>query len=315
MIRRLLITLVLVAFSQSAYALIVDFKPSTDVRGVSITLGDIAQFDADNDLSQALASKVIGQSPPPGETIDVQAKTVILALVPELAPGTDITWKGSATVKVTRASTRISADKVSQIIDNYLRENNHRLPEAEIRFIANSLPLPFLLPQGELSWEIIPSNPNIVGSTRFSLIFRVDGRVRKNMSIRGKLEMLASVAITTSSLKKGSVLTGANLTMATRDISSMKSPCFDISLVQGKIINRSIKSGKPLSLTNVVFPPMILKGQLVRIVVNHNGMHLTATGIARGNGKLDDTIRVQNINSKKTVYCRVTAPGLVEVTL
>jgi flagellar basal body P-ring formation protein FlgA len=305
----------LLALSQSANALIVDFKSVTDVRGVSITLGDIADFDTDNDLSRALASQIIGQSPPPGETIPISAKNVIQALVPQLAPGTDIRWEGSATVQVTRASMRISPGKISQIIDDYLYENRHRLPDAEIRFIAKSQPLPFLLPKGELSWEIFPSNPNIVGSRRFSLIFRVDGRVRKNMSVRGKLEMLASIAITAAPLKKGAILSESNLAMATRDISSMKSPCFDISMVRGKIINRSLKEGKPLSLTNVVFPPMVLKGQLVRIVVNHNGMHLTATGIARGNGKLDDTIRVQNTSSKKTVYCRVAAPGIVEVTL
>ncbi len=151
MIRQLLFILVFVTLNQSAYALTVEFKSSTDVRGVSIALGDIANFDADSDLSRALASKVIGQSPPPGETITVSARNIIQALTPELAPGTDIVWEGSATVHVTRASTRISPDKISQIIDNYLRENNHQLPDAEIRFIASSLPLPFLLPQGELS--------------------------------------------------------------------------------------------------------------------------------------------------------------------
>ncbi|WP_163339267.1 flagellar basal body P-ring formation chaperone FlgA [Desulfopila sp. IMCC35008] len=315
MIRHLFLILVFFALTQSAHALIVEFKPSAEVRDVSVTLGDIVDFDSENDLSRALASQIVGQSPPPGESTSISSRNVIQALVPELAPGTDIVWEGSATVNVTRSSIRITPSKISQIIDDYLRENSHKLPDAEIRFIAKSLPLPFLLPKGELSWEIFPSDPNIVGSKRFSLIFRVDGRVRKNMSVRGELEMLASVAITTSPLKKGTVLSTANLTMATQDISSMKSPCFDISQVQGKIINRSIKSGKPLSLSNVVFPPMILKGQLVRMVVNHNSMHLTATGIARSNGKLDDTIRVQNVNSKKTVYCRVAAPGLVEVTL
>ena len=51
------------------------------------------------------------------------------------------------------------------------------------------------------------------------------------------------------------------------------------------------------------------------MVINHGSMHLSTVGIARNNGRQDQMIRVQNINSNKIVYCRVAAPGLVEVVL
>lgn len=315
MIHRLFIIIAVLLLNSPAHGLIVEFQETAIVRGVSVKLGDIATFDTRTELSRALASQVVAQSPPPGETTIVSANAVIQTLAPDLAPGTDIIWQGQANIKVTRASIRITPDRINQIIDDYLREHSQALPEAEIRFIPNNLPLPFLVPQGELSWDVVPANPNIIGSKRFSIIFRVDGRVRKNMSLKGKLEILAPVAVATTTLKKGTRIQSSHLSMAVQDISNLRSPCLDGSQVIGKVLKRSLKAGSPLTLDNVVFPPLIRKGQLVRIVVNHNGMQLTATGLAKGDGKLHDTIRVQNISSKKTVYCRVAAPGIVEVTL
>jgi flagella basal body P-ring formation protein FlgA len=51
------------------------------------------------------------------------------------------------------------------------------------------------------------------------------------------------------------------------------------------------------------------------MIVETGVMHLTATGFAHSDGKLDQTIKVQNINSNKTVHGRVTGPGVVEVLL
>ncbi len=44
-------------------------------------------------------------------------------------------------------------------------------------------------------------------------------------------------------------------------------------------------------------------------------MLLTATGLAHSDGKIDDLIRVQNLNSNKVVFGRVAGPGIVEVIL
>lgn len=315
MIRFLPLILALLFTAHPAFALVAEFKPSATIDGVSITLGDIVVFDESSELTSALASQVVAPSPPPGETTTIQAQQVIRLITPKMPGKTEIIWNGASTIALTRNSIRINPAQVTTIISDFLTENSHDLPDAEIRFLPASLPMPFLLPVGEVTWEVVPSNPAILGSSRFSLIFRVDGRVRKNMSVRGKLEVLAPVAIATTSLRKGTILTPDHLTMVMHDISKMKGPCLDLSEIVAKKLNRGIKAGKPVLLGNVTFPPTVRKGELVKMIVRRGNMFLTATGIARTDGKMDQTIRVQNINSRKTVYCRVAAPGIVEVTL
>jgi flagella basal body P-ring formation protein FlgA len=68
-------------------------------------------------------------------------------------------------------------------------------------------------------------------------------------------------------------------------------------------------------MSSIEIPPLIRKGQLVKIHINHNGMHLSASGISSMNGKQDQIIRVVNTVSKKMIYCKVSAPGIVEVQI
>lgn len=162
---------------------------------------------------------------------------------------------------------------------------------------------------------MIPSDPAIVHSDRFSLIFRVDGRVRKNMSVRGHLEILAPVAVATTALRRGTILSPQMITMETRDIGNLSGPCLDKALIVGKRLIRSVRAATAIPINAVNIPPMVKRGQLVRMVVNSGGLLLTATGIARMDGKKDQTIQVQNTSSHRIIFCRVAAPGIVEVML
>lgn len=301
--------------SAQALGLVVEFKQSAVVDGVSVTLGDIADFNEDSDLSRALASQKVAQAPTPGNDIQLKARIIIGHLNPQI-PSTDhVEWRGSAVIVVGRNVIQVGTNQILDIIDTYLQERKEDLPDAEIRFIPSAKPLPFVVPAGDLSWEVIPSNPGIVRSSRFSVIFRVDGRVRKNMSVKGRLEMLAPVVVATSTLPKGTILTTENVSTSVLDLNTLRSPCQNLQQVIGKRIKRSIKAGNIVSLSYVEFPPVVRKGELVRMIVDSGGLFLTATGIARNDGILNQTIRVQNLNSHKIIYCRVTAPGVVEVAL
>lgn len=313
MIRFLLITLLLV--TAPAYGLVVEFKTTAKVAGTSVTLGDIADFNDDSDLSRALATQTVAQAPSPGREIELNAQPIITYFSKNSAINESVEWRGAATIRVTRSAVQVSSAEILDIITGYLRQKKSALPLAEIRFIPSAQPLPFTMPDGELRWEVVPSDPNIIGSSRFTIIFKVDGRVRKNMSIRGKVEAIAPVVVAADNLRKGTVLTPSNLAMSTQDISSLQAPCLDPRDVIGKKLTVSVKTGHVLSEHQVAFPPLVKKGDLVRIILRRGSLLLTASGIARSDGLQDQTIRVQNTGSHKIVYCRVAAPGVVEVAL
>ncbi len=314
MIRLILIILIL-STSTPAFALVIEFKKTADVGNVTVTLGDIADFDQDTDLSRALASQHVTQAPSIGRELKLKTQPVINHFTNNLNVTEPLSWRGSKTVHVTRSAEQISSADILTIIDGYLEQRKNDFPQVQFRFTPVAQPMPIVVPAGQLSWEVIPSDPDLIGSSRFSIIFSVDGRVRKNMSVRGKLEVLAQAVIAGKDIRRGSILRPQDLAMSLQDISAVQAPCLNPRQILGKKITSSIKAGEVVSVHDVELPPLVKKGELVHMIVKRGSLHITARGIARSDGAVNETIRVQNTGSKKLVYCRVTGPGVVEVTL
>jgi flagella basal body P-ring formation protein FlgA len=225
--RTLFVILLLLAFPEWSIAFEIAFKPAGQVDDAVIKLADVAECSEQTPLAEALASQPVGQAPAPGESTVLRAQDIKQYLASSQTLPDDLTWSGSATITISRTGTVVGPERVQALIAEFIDSNSHNLPKAEITFVASALPLPFTLPKGDLSCEVIPSNPNILGSSRFSLIFKIDNRVAKNMSVRGKTEALAQVAVAAQPLKKGLILGPQHLRMAALDISALTNPVFD----------------------------------------------------------------------------------------
>ncbi len=300
---------------QTCGALEITFAKSATVENSIITLGDIARFSEASELAKALSTQIVGQSPPPGETTFLRSIGIKRYLISTQSLPGNISWQGSPTVSLKRAGITIGPDKILHIIKKYIEDNKGNLPKADISFVPATLPIPFILPVGKLTYEVIPSHPAILGSSRFSLIFRINDRVVKNMSVRGSVKAIANVVIASQSMSRGSVLHRKNLKITKVDISSMPSSCRDLSELTGKKLKRHIKAGTPILPSMVEATPVVHSGERVKIIISSGSMILTATGLAYSDGQVNQMIRVQNLRSRKIVYCRVAAPGLVEVLL
>ncbi len=310
-----LITAFLLFWSLPCQGLEIEFSPQVHVSGPKVTLADLVHFSDNSELAKALGTQILTQAPAPGTSITLNTHLLRKRLTSKLSLSPTIIWKGSSQVRVERDGLTIGPTYILAQISDFLRSHQDDLPQADISFIPKKLPLPFILPMGKLVIEVLPSNSSILSSSSFSLIFRVDGRVYKNISISGKLKALRPVAIATTTIKKGSLLLPHLVQMQTRDITGLRTPCYTLQEILGKRAKRTIKSGSVINLSKVEFPPLIRKGQLVKIIIQRGDMLLSATGIARMNGKKDQIIRVQNSSSKRLIHCRVAALGIVEVIL
>ena len=303
-------------WSSSCFGLEVTFIKSSLVANDTVLLADIATLSENSALAEALGSQIVGTAPDAGSTAVLDAREIISKI--EKSHNSSligVTWKGAPLVTVGRETVNITSEKILQIIADYLKENKHLLPDAGISFIPEAKPLPFELESGSHSWDVIPSSPDIIGSSRFSIIFKVNGKVRKNFSVIGQTRALAPVVITTRRLKYGEIVTADMVTVAERDISDLPDYAREIADVVGSVVKRNLGQGAPIGPQSVELPPVISRGEFVKIVVSMGGLQVTATGIARSDGRQDEVIRVQNTNSNKLIYCRVEAPGLVEVQL
>ncbi len=305
----------IVCCANVSFGLDITFKKEAQVADNFVVLGNIADFSENSPLAEALTEMVVAQAPEPGSTAQLVARTVIRDILRKNPLPRSTRWFGSATIILHRAGMEITAADIFKEIDTYLASKKDILPEAELTFTAGKKPLPFFLPEGKIDWEIRPSDPDIIGSSHFSVIIKVDNRVRKNLRVAGKVKAVTRIVVAKDDLQRGAMITPDMITMATADISRMSHPFFTMRDVIGKKLKRTIYKGAAIERSLVEYPPVIVKNQLVKIVVQKGNLFISASGVARMNGKMNEVIRVQNLSSRKLIFCKVAAPGIVEVII
>jgi flagella basal body P-ring formation protein FlgA len=207
----------------------------------------------------------------------------------------------------------IEAEAIRQYLNEFIRSRQSVLPQADIRFKKLNLPAPFSLPPGKLDVEVIPADPQIVTSRRFTMIFRVDGRVEKNIAIRAELEAIAPVVAAAGDLTRGAVLTARDLNVVETDLVGLRNPCFDPEELVGKKLKQTLRLGAPIDRTQVDFPPLVKRGDAVTINLMQGRLLMSAAGEAQQDGRAGETIRVLNSSSRKEVLCRVIGSSHVHV--
>ena len=87
----------------------------------------------------------------------------------------------------------------------------------------------------------------------------------------------------------------------------------DAALLIGKSPRRSVRSGLPISMSNLGDPVLVEKGKLVAVILQQGGMYLTVTGRTLESGGEEHVIRVENINSRKVIQAQVISAQEVRI--
>lgn len=307
-----LLFVLLICAAEAGAQIAVSFRANATVTGPRIVLADIADIKAGGFDAEAIGQLPVAAAPAPGKSKKLSTVSVITSLRnrPEVA---DVDWQGSDAILVERQGNRIGQEQLQQIIDAYLKENSSKLPQTEIRFTPLRLPEELTLPAGKVSWKVTPSRPGVMGSTSFSIAFAVDGAPAGNCVVRGKLEAVAEVAVAAVTLHKGDVITESSVTMQPLNIGGLDNPFTGTEQLIGMQVARTVNVGTPLEQAHIVSPPIIKNGEMVKILARKGSMQLSASGLAKTEGRLGEFIPVKNISSNKVVHCRVDGPGMVSV--
>ncbi|MBF0644969.1 flagellar basal body P-ring formation chaperone FlgA [Desulfuromonas acetoxidans] len=209
--------------------------------------------------------------------------------------------------------TTITNQDIQRTIKTYLNKAQQRINHVDYTFEPYSKEDSFTLPAGKLRIDVLPAVKKIIGSRHFTVVYRVDGRTVKSVTVRGKLLVKADVVVAQQSLKRGTIISAEDVSLVHLDVSRIREPIFDLKNVVGKLVARNVRAGQPVEFKSVETPPLVHKGSFVKLVARRSGMMLTAIGIALEDGSKGEVIRVQNNRSKKVVMAQVVGPDLVEV--
>jgi len=305
--------IVVLFLATSSEALTIKFRHQAVVDGDDITLGAVASIAPQDQKARVLAGMVLLGAPAPGEELRIQQRDLwsrLCRLEPTLS-GTN--HSGADVIIIRRAGVAFGPQKVKRLLEKYLAAQQERFPTVELRLVNLQLPRSFVLPKGTLRTEIRPSDPGILHSRSFNILFRVKGRPVRNVTVRGQIEAIADVPIMVRDLPRGTLIEPSDIQLVRRDIVPLRAPILKPDQLIGKKARRSLRTGQPLTRNMVTSPPVIKRGEVVSISLHHGSLSLSARGIARRNGEAGDTIPVRNTNSQRDILCQVMGPGQVKV--
>lgn len=87
----------------------------------------------------------------------------------------------------------------------------------------------------------------------------------------------------------------------------------ELDRVVGQSARRPLRAGEVLRDNDLRAPLLVNRNSLVTIVLRAGGMSLSAQGRALDDGARGDTVRVLNVQSKRTIEAQVIGPDAVAV--
>jgi flagella basal body P-ring formation protein FlgA len=125
---------------------------------------------------------------------------------------------------------------------------------------------------------------------------------------------MADVVTVIRPMGKHAYIQLADLAVERRDLSDLSSDT--VCRIEDALGNRTTRMIYPdtvLQSSMFASPPLVRRGDIVKIVANSGPMVITATGVVKQQGGKGEMVRVVNTDSNRIITARVTGPGAVEV--
>ncbi|MCP4377250.1 MAG: flagellar basal body P-ring formation protein FlgA [bacterium] len=306
------IVLLLLSSSISAEtkaALTVHLPRSVRINGKDIRLGALAIIRGDDDALVTKASNVaMGRTPWSKEKIVIDRRTIASRLVASGIKAADVRLIGAEQVVVERDDMIVDSKRLIKAAEDFVRKIRPasqkwrvcRAPKDMVVPGADDIQLKPRLGAGRSTGYVhievaAISGGNVIGVTR--------------ISFRQLYDMRQLVA--TKNLASGDIITSENTKLTV--VSVLRKPP-EWRPPYGLKCTKSILSGAviPMSLLKTKKPVVLIKkNKAVQIKIQMNGFVIVATGKALQDGKVGDLIKVQNIDSKRTIIARVGDDGTV----
>ncbi len=276
------------------------------IRGDNVTLGDI--FD---DAGRH-AERVILQAPEPGRKIILNVKWLYHA-----ARSYGVDWKPMSTldqVVLERSTNVISTDHIRETLDIGIRQELSVSDRFEIELDNRLL-------QMHLPGENLPSiNVQTLRvdrqSQRFSAI--LIGGEGSSRTVRttatGRFYRLIDIPVLTRRIRGGEIISPQDIRMVTLRADKVDmNALLDPEALIGMSPQRGLSSDRPIKASDIRNPILVAKGSMVTMVFRTEKLMLTAQGKALQDGSENETIRIVNLNTHKTIDGIVTGSGTVSV--
>ena len=291
-------------------------REKAEIAEDRIYLGHICTVTGENvGKVHRLENIVLGKAPLPGNVRHISADYVRLRLKQADADLSKITLRVPRDITVARATVIVSRKEIERAVADYIRAN---IPWDKDRVKINSIEVgsDVVLPKGNVSYRIEPlRNADFRGRVPLPIHFSVNGLFQKRILAMADVSVLTEVVVVRKSIARYHRITENDIELREKDLSRTRSHIItDPEEVLGKRAKRSIATGTILRPDLIEYPPLVKRGDVVLMVAKSAGLRITALGIVdQREGRRGERIRVENMDSKKSIYGRVVDAKTVEI--
>jgi len=289
-------------------------KVASEVRIPSeeILLRDIATMQCDLSLSARLGELKLAAAPRPGKKKTFSGKWIVSRIRSEKWISEDIRIDVPARVTVIRSFQTLAEECLERLFAEYVQAILPNADTAVRQFKVRGLgPLPL----GKVHLTTEPRNDrDSIGRVSLKVGVAVDGQSQGKLFLSGWVDRYERIVCARRFLTRDTVLRAEDLCLQRQNISRMPSNLVcAIDLAIGKRLKQTIKSGACLRENMLEKPPLIFKGDRVKLIARKGALKVEMLGIARERGARGDQLRVENLSSGKTVIGEVVDAATVKV--
>lgn len=280
-----------------------------------IRLGRVARIDGgDPQLAAELANVVLGRSPLPGKTRMLDGSTILMRLKQSGIDPSRIDLQLPPELEISRGAVTVDREQVEQIVRGFIqRLAADRGGAIRIKEIRNAEAV--VLPKGPMTSRVlVPKNTEMAGSVPLAVEFAVGDDFEKRVWVTATLEQWANVVMTRRPLGRFKPIEEEDIEVKAVDLAGLPADRItDVDAVIGKRTRRALDTGTVLRPDLVEFPPLVKRGDRVRIIVEIPGLRVSAAGQVKQKGVQGELIPVANLDSNKIIYARVVDSQTVRV--
>ena len=280
------------------------------VTGSRIYLNDV--IESDTHLPTNTKDMVLMNAPAPGKDKFLPGKWVasVIRTKGRLSDSVEIT--APEQVHIRRAYQTITTERLEDFFYSYVEG---RIEDPEFKITRIKVRGTDKFPVGAITLDLLEPEPQkITGRVNLRVMVKVDGEKFGWLTLSGWVDCYETVVCTSSYLSRGTVLKPADLEYERMNTSRMPAAVIrDLNDAVGKRLKRNIKAGNYLRRNMLSVPPVIHKGDKVKLVAKSGNIKIVTLGIAKSAGGTGDQIRIENMTSKKTIVGRIKDASTVEV--
>lgn len=288
---------------------LVTFRPSAEVKGSVILLGDVAVVEGQNPkLVESMEALEVGAAPLSGRTRTVSAAYARVRLRQLRLGEKAFEFAGPALCTVSRPEQIVPGATIEKAACDAVDAAN---PGAAAQVSYQSADLH--LPVGQV--ELKPQGVRLLGGTTGTVPVQVlvDGQQQTVVTVNFRLLRRALAVVATRDLRAGSVVSEDDVKVEERPVVSGPLVLGEVSLAVGQQVAIPIKGGTVV--TNSMLKPALAvkRGMRVKLICQGENFTITAAGEALQDAAAGQTVRVRNLSSLLEVVGVALGPETVRV--